>query len=336
MALEQIVLVKLKRSEFAGPITLDKRSSLNENDGAIYSLFETAKQQLNRSAQKRFGFFDEAAEHKQFIGLLNSLENNSIDFLSFANKSAEQLQVQMETADTPFTAAFIFAQESLLGQNYLYLLWLPTTDIIQTGPDLAPYNSEQIDAAKLPFALRIHLDGLKEKSSPKYLTQITSRGSKDLTDAFNRFSNFTEGVDLKQQTTEFLSIVDKFSEDLPEEKSKQVKTQIIDYCVEKDKIGEPVLLEDISTQLDQHEPKKFTSFVTGEQKTPELEILTDRSSLKKYMRYSGRDNTLSISFSAERYGEDITYDPTTGSLNIHQLPKSLKVQLSGFANKIDD
>ena len=72
MALEKIVLVKLKRAEFAGPVTLDKRSALNANDGAIYSLFETAKKQMNRSANKRFGFFDESAEHKQFIGLLQS------------------------------------------------------------------------------------------------------------------------------------------------------------------------------------------------------------------------------------------------------------------------
>lgn len=335
MALENIVLVKLKRTDFAGPVKLEKRTALNANDGAIYSLFETAKQQLNRSASKRFGFFDDAAEHKQFIGLLKSLQAQNIDFLTFANKSAEQLQVQLEAAETPFTGAIIFATESLLGQDYLYLLWMQTADIIQTGPDLEPYSSESIEANKLPFALRIHLGGWEADDSPKYLTQISSRGSKDLTEAFMRFSTFSEGIDLKAKTAEFLNIVENFSEDMPQEKAKTVKSQIIDYCVEKDKIGEPVVLEEISEKLDQHEPKKFTEFVTAQQETPEAEILTDRSSLKKYMRYSGRDNSLSISFSAERYGEDITYDPSTSSLQIKQLPKSLRVQLSGFADKLD-
>lgn len=333
MALEKIVLVKLKRAEFAGPVTLDKRAALNANDGVIYSLFETAKHQMNRSANKRFGFFDDMAEHKQFIGLLKSEQEENIDFLSFANKACEQLQVQLETAETPFTTALLFAKESLLGQDYLYILWLQTSDIIQIGPDLEPYTSESIEPSKVPFALRIHLNGWQEADSPKYLTQIVSRGSKDLTDAFNRFSNFSEGIDLKQQTTEFLDIVDSFSEELPEEKAKSVKAQIVEYCVEKDKIGEPVVLADISEQLDQHEPKKFTEFVTAKQETPNDEILTDRSSLKKYMRYSGRDNSLSISFSAERFGEDITYDPTRGTLSINALPKSLRAQLSGFANK---
>lgn len=335
MALEKIALVKLQRSDFAGPVKLQKRSDLNANDGAIFSLFETAKHQLNRSASKRFGFFDDSAEHKQFQGLLKSQQEETIDFLSFANKSAEQLQIQLELSETPFTSAFIFAQESLLGQNYLYLLWLPTADVIQTGPDLAPYNAEIIEPSKVQFALRIHIEGWLEADSPKYLTQIASRGSKDLSDAFVRFSNFSEGIDLKQQTTEFLDIVDRFSEEMPEEKAKTMKTAVMEYCVEQDKIGAPVVLDDISEQLDTEAPQKFTEFVTAKQEVPEKEILTDRSSLKKYMRYSGRDNSLSISFSAERYGSDITYDPTTSSLQINKLPKSLKVQLSGFAEKKD-
>ena len=333
MALEKIVLVKLKRAEFAGPVTLDKRAALNANDGAIYSLFETAKHQMNRSASKRFGFFDDAAEHKQFIGLLKSEQQESVDFLSFANKAAEQLQVQLESAETPFTATLLFAKETLLGQDYLYLLWMQSADIIQIGPDLDPYTSESIEPTKIPFALRIHLNGWNEAASPKYLTQIASRGSKDLSEAFMRFSTFAEGIDLKQQTTEFLDIVDSFSEELPEEKAKNIKTQILEYCVEKDKIGEPVVLEEISEKLDQHEPKKFNDFVTAKQETPENEILTDRASLKKYMRYSGRDNSLSISFSAERFGEDLTYDPIRGALSINSLPKTLRVQLSGFADK---
>ncbi len=333
MALESIVTVKLKRTEFAGPVKIEKRIHLNDNDGAIYSLFDTAKKQLNRSANKRFGFFDSAAEHKQFPALLAALQNKSIDFLSFANKTAEQLQVQFEAAETPFTYAILFAQESLLGQDYLYILCLQTTDIIQMGADLNPHTSESIEASKVPFAVRLHLNGWQDEDSAKYLTQLCARGSKDLSEAFQRFTNFCEGIDLKQQTTEFLTIVEDFAEALPDEKAKQVTKQILDYCVDQDKIGEPVMVEDISQQLDQHAPKHFTEFVAQAQAQPEPEILTDRSSLKKYMRYSGRDNSLSISFSAERFGQDITYDATRGTLNISTLPKSLRVQLSGFADK---
>jgi nucleoid-associated protein len=53
------------------------------------------------------------------------------------------------------------------------------------------------------------------------------------------------------------------------------------------------------------------------------------------MRYFGRDNSLSISFSAERFGQDIQYDPAESSLKIAKLPKSLKAQLSNHFDKTE-
>ncbi|CAA0078964.1 Nucleoid-associated protein YejK [BD1-7 clade bacterium] len=333
MALEKIILLKLQRSEFAGPVNKQQRSELNAADGPIYSLFETAKHQLNKSASKRFGFFDDNAEHKQLIGLLTNWQSETLDLPAMANKAAEQLQIQLELAETPFTATLLFAQESLLGQNYFYLLWLPTSEIIQVGGELEPYVSESIEPTKLQFALRLHIDEWQSSGSPKYLTQLLNRGSKDLAEAFERFSSFTEGLDLKQQTAEFIDIIESYSADMPEEDSKQFKTQVLDYCVDQDKVGNPVKVDELSEAIDQEAPQKFAEFVVKHQEQPEKEIYTDRSSLKKYMRFSGRDNSLSISFNAERFGSDITYEPASGTLSISQLPKSLRTQLSGYADK---
>ncbi len=337
MALEQAVLIKLTRTEFSGTIELQKRQQLNATDGVIFSLFEQAKQQFNRSAAKRFGFFDSSAEHKQLIGLINNWQAESINFLSFANKSGEQLQQLLDGSETPFNAVILIAQESILGQNYLYLFWLATSEVIQSDNDLEPYKAEVIEADKVLYGFRLHLDEWQAGDSPKYLTCLTSKGNKDLGDNFKAFCNFSEGIDISQQTNEFLDIVDSFSTDLPEEQSKAVKAAVIDYCVEKDKVGSPVLVEEISEQLSQQtgqdNPKQFSEYVSSKQEAALNEIHTDRQSLKRYMRYFGRDNSLSISFSAERFGEDITYDPAASSLTINKLPKNLKVQLSGYADK---
>jgi nucleoid-associated protein len=333
MPLENAVLFKMRRSEFAGSIELQKRTTPNANDGVIYSLFEQAKQQLNRSAAKRFGFFDKDAEHQQLSALLSQWQKKTMPFISLANKAAEYLEQQLAESDEPFAAAVIFAHDNLLGQHYFYCFWLPLVEAIQAGNDLEPFRSEVIEASQMPYALRLHIDAWQAGDSPKYLTMLANRGIKAFSDSFKRFANFSEGVDLGQQTREFLDIVDNYSEQLPEEESRSLKSAVINYCVAQDKIGNPVVIEELSGQLNASEPAAFASFVSTRQTTPQPEILTDRASLKRYMRYFGRDHSLSISFSAERFGSDIQYDPRNGSLTIAKLPKSLKIQLGSYAEK---
>jgi nucleoid-associated protein len=67
--------------------------------------------------------------------------------------------------------------------------------------------------------------------------------------------------------------------------------------------------------------------VAERQQAPAVEMYTDRSSLKRYVRYFGRDKNMSISFSADMFGQEIVYDEVAGTLTIKQIPKSLKQQL---------
>ena len=157
MSLENVVLFKMRRTDFAGTVELQKRTTNNASDGVIYSLFEQAKQQLNRSAAKRFGFFDKDAEHQQLSGLISQWQNNAMPFVSLANKAAEYLQQQLADSDNPFAAALVFAHENLLGQHYFYVFWLPLAEAIQAGNDLEPFRTEVIESSQLPYALRLHL-----------------------------------------------------------------------------------------------------------------------------------------------------------------------------------
>ncbi len=94
-----------------------------------------------------------------------------------------------------------------------------------------------------------------------------------------------------------------------------------------------MVVEQVSELVNQNEPSQFVEYVNAHQEQPEAELHTDRSALRKYMRFSGRDTTLSISFSAGRFGDDITYEPSNDSLVINKLPKNLKSQFSRFGRK---
>ena len=80
-------------------------------------------------------------------------------------------------------------------------------------------------------------------------------------------------------------------------------------------------------ELNENAPTEFVNFVSENQQAPKVEMYTDRGSLKRYIRFFGRDKDMSISFSADMVGQDIIYDEHSGTLTIKRIPKSLKQQL---------
>ncbi len=148
-----------------------------------------------------------------------------------------------------------------------------------------------------------------------------------------RFACFTQRIDNQKQTQEFLQVVEQFSEQLPPEQSVAARNHILDYCIQQDKVGQPVYIADLSEKLNEKEPTQFADFYQQQPQAPQDTVYTHRQSLKRYMRFFGRDHSLSISFSAERVNQDIVYEPISGTLSIKKLPKTLKQQLSGFSSK---
>ncbi|NRA42078.1 MAG: nucleoid-associated protein [Pseudomonadales bacterium] len=329
MALLDIAIFRFRRSDYAGEISVKAPPASMDTDGGSLSLFEQAKSLFNASAQKRFGYFDPDAEHKQLSGLISNWRAQQFDFVSLATKLSGDLHATLAESDTPFDCCVMFAHESILEQHYAYALVLPMKSMQQLNGDLVPTEIDVIDSGKLSFAWRLHLQDI-EQSSPKYLTQLASRGAKDLTEAWLRFSQFKEGIDITAETTEFITLVDRFTETLDADQQSNAKTQVINYCVEQDKLGLPVQLQEISGQLDEQAPDKFADYIQAHQQQRKPEVHTDRAVLKRYMRYFGRDNSLSINFSSERLGQDIIYQPEVGSLRIENIPKPLRKQLSQY------
>lgn len=333
MALKNIALFTLERRDFAGSLQLKNSSQEAPIDGPAFSAYEQAKKQFNQSASKRFGFFDPDAETQTLPALIKNFEQQQFNFLSFSHKLVQSLEQQLSHSDTPIDCTVLVAYESILEQHFVSVFLLPFKDVLQMDGELNIHTSKALEANKVQFGLRVHVEAFIENETPKYLTQILSKGAKDLSDGFELFSNFREGIDISGQTKEFLQLVENYSSQLEEDKAKNFKAQVVDFCVEKDKVGEPVNINWLSEQTNEEQPKAFADYINENSENNLQEVHTDRSSLKRYMRYFGRDNSLSISFNAERFGKDIEYSPAEGSLTIKQLPKSLKIQLSGHFDK---
>ncbi len=327
MSLKHSIIHHIARPVPGGDIEVTLKSTENDTQGPIFSLFEQLKQSFQRSSQRQYGHFDQENSSNPLPGWLKDQAEGKSSFLSNSERIIGHLERAMESHQEAFSAHILIAQEMVMDQAQFYLFWINHTEASHIDSNLEVGINQFIDCNKMQYSLRLFLDEWLEYDSQKYLSIITHRGNKKLSDAFTDFSGFTQGLDLKEDTQEFLGIVDDYIGSVPEEQVQDYKNKIIDYCVEQDRHGEPVMVDDLSQQLNESSPTQFAQFVTEHQQSPKSEIYTDRNSLKRYVRYFGRDNQMSISFSADMYGQDIIYDPNTDTLTLKRIPKSLKRQL---------
>jgi nucleoid-associated protein len=336
MSLEHCIVHKIERTSPGSDINSVLKAEENNVSGPIFSLFEQVKHSFQRSAKKQFGHFDQDLEDSPLPQWIKEQQAGKITFASLSQRFFDDLKIKLADSEDAFEAHVLIAQENLIEQSLFYVFWLTHTEAICIDSDLEASNSRYIDSKKINYAIKLHLGDWLEQESQQYLTLISSRGDKALSDAFGKSIGFGEGVDSKEETREFLTIVDQYTDSLPEETSLEKKAQLIEYCIEQDKVGEPVHIEEISSQLDEAEPRQFFSFVSDRQQQKKAEVHTDRSSLKRYIRFFGRDKNMSISFDADRFGQDIVFEADSGRLIIGNVPKSLKQQLSKHGSKAGD
>lgn len=327
MTLKHCIIHQIERAVPGADLITQLREQENNCAGSAYSLFEQLKQSFQRSSQKQYGHFDRDLADNPLPGWLKEHQQGKSPFARISLRMLEHLQQQLENNDEALSAHIMIALDSVMDQDQLYIFWVNHVQASHINSDLEVASSQYVDSVKLQFAARILLDEWLQEDSPKYLSMITSRGNKKLSDSFSGFIGFSSGVNLVEETGEFLTIVDEYAQSLPEDKIRDHREKILDYCIEQDKQGSPVVFEEISNQLDESAPAAFASFISERQQAPKTEIYTDRNSLKRYVRFFGRDKNMSISFSSEMIGHDILYDEASGTLTIKQLPKSLKQQL---------
>lgn len=307
-------------------------------------------------ASKRYGCFN--PEVTRVKGLTLNWLNDQQSFLSWTKKISEQFADMMDNTELEIDGYLAFATEELADSDKLYIFHLREKSNICLTSDMQLSESRIIDFSNTGFGLCIDTSALKKeqeegkRSDEKYFTFSFGRGDKPIQKLFSDFAGFIDTLDTEQETQEFLEIVEEYASTLSEDQSIETKTKVIEYCVEQDKQGETVEFKTLSGQLDSSEPEKFEQFValkkrerrevrprsesTMNETSSELahgesivktELIPDRKSLKNYLRYSGKNKEVTLSFAATSLGTDISFDASENSLTIKNLPSRLLKQL---------
>lgn len=326
MALTQCIIYSFVRSAPGQALSVKAGKPYSECIGPVASLFDQLKRAFQRSAQKQFGRFDDEASPPLAGWAKDYIESKS-SFESLAASIMKQLATSMDSIDDAFSAQIMIAEEMLLEQKRLYLLWTEFTEALNVNGEGEVESCRYLDGNRLPYALKLHIDEWLLGESNKYMSLLAGRGNKAISEAFKIALGFSQGVDLEKQTKEFLRVVERYTEELPDDKRDTQKEQILDYCVAKDSLGEEIVIADLSELLSPDQPKAFSSFVEQSSQEEQNSLHLHRSSLKRYVRFSGRDKYMSISFSSRLFGDNVVFDANSGELTLKKVPKSLRNQI---------
>lgn len=333
MSLKHCIIHAIRREGETAPVTVQLRDDNNQPGDGVLSLYEQARQGERKSSSRQVGQFDGERSDNPFPKLLTDLNEEKTSLARVSQQLMEHLKAALDSFHQPFDAHVLFAIENVMNQNIMSIYWMEHQQASHITHELDVQWVDYIDPRQVKAAISIHLSDYEPHTDICYLSFFVARGEKDLADCIKDFCCFTTEINTAAETEAFLSIVDQYTDALPDETGLEVKTDIIDYCINQNMMGEPVHVDVLSNLINEREPEQFSSFVREHQEQAKPAIHTHRPSLKRYGRITARDKDLSLSFSSSLIGEGIEFDAANGTLTIRHLPKGLKEQISKSLSK---
>ena len=327
MPVTDFIAHQIDRHNASEPAQASYRDDTIANDDHASQLQNELKQVFATRTSKRYGQFDPERGDNPLPGLLQDWLKEKMTFVAFTRALAQHFVTLLDGVEAPFAGHLLFWHESNADAQWLYLLHLQHQVGLVINNRMEISETEYADLAHMGFCARVNLTHWNEQLSEKYLTVSRNRGDRFLQDIFLQWIGFSDTVNVTAETNEFLNIVEAYTEQLPEEQSKEYRSKVVDFCMEQEKTGEPVVYKELSYYLDDAEPERFAQFVQEKQEQPREELIPDKTQLRKYVRFSGRSKDMSLQFAAELLGQQIEFDPVNETLLIRGLPKPLLNQL---------
>jgi len=367
MALTHFLTHKISKAEKEPGATL----TCSDQDGAVgddtlSGYYQRCASQLKgtllQRSGKRYGVFN--PESLSFQALIRDWQKEAMPFSSWSQRAAKHLASALDNTELMMDGYLAFFHESLADHDKLYVFHLRYKDSVMVDNNLNLSETRYLDFSNTGFGLVINLTDWAQDADSKYYTFSFGRGDRPLQNALLEATGFTDTLNTSAETEEFLDIVEEYSRQLPDEQAHEYKAKVVDYCMEQDMRGEPVVFEELEHHLESETNARpgeaFSHYVIEKKKarrqqasampapdaSPEAlvqagaptsmvadavknELIPDRKKLKGFIRYTGKNKDLSLSFSASMLGKDVEFNAADKSLLIRKVPESLIKQLSG-------
>lgn len=304
-----------------------------EEEGAHELLFDKLRSVFLTHPRRQFGFF-EPAPSAEMSSALQDYHGETIDAVQLADQLASHFQAALPPEQEVNIFLWLVIDKSG-DSDVVYLFLLQHDESFHVSPQLTVRSGSSLYTNRLQYGARVHLNEWLNDKLPTYLSMIAPRNQHPQTLAWTTLVGFSEGMDRAAKTEEFLGSIEQFTQTLEPEKAQEYRTKVVDYCLDQDKQGMPVELRALSEHVDEAAPNVLLDFLKERIDEPPQGFYTDRKQLRRYTRFYGRDQDLSIGFSTAMLGNHISYDEHADTLIIRAIPKALKSQLRQFLKKAD-
>lgn len=327
MAIKQLIAHRIQKSSPSAPCTLSLRDTPLELNGLSEELCRELKNTFIRKAGKVYGALsDNSAEYPFKAWLIQYLEDK-VGFTTLCANVLQQIKLRMDATENALDGHVLMFFETLEAGDAFYIVLTGHNQGLFVDGALQLCETQLLDTSDLLLAAKVKIPEMLADGQQNCLSVLRWRGEQDFSDAFLEAVGFTNKVDVAADTSQFLELVTEYTRDLPEDDAKATRKQVVEYCLEQDKVGQPVKINALSEEISHQDKPSFVDYVKRVNTPVREELIPDKSQLRNYVRISGRNEQLSMSFASACLGNTVVYDAETDSITIRDIPAGLRSKL---------
>lgn len=328
MSIKHAIAHRLSRA-VDGEAQLTLREQELATEGRSETLLDKLKGSFLSRISREHGSFNTDEEKSPLQAALEAWLDGDTPFIDAVADLAQQFQALLDKHDVVFDGHLLCYEEKSFDHHLFHLFVATNTESLSFNEALEVVPSYAIDTGSSLFGIKVDLAEWRERRDYAYLSLLPPRGNPQLTEAFSALSGFSNGLNKEEATLAFLEGVERYARELPEEKVDDYRNQVVEYCMEREEQDAPVQLQALAESLEEIDSDSFIRKVGGEQAQENPEVMLDRRSLRRYVKFAGREKDLSISFNSYQLNKRVHYDAESDTLSINGLPSALRKQLQG-------
>lgn len=326
MPLEHAVSHHLKHTADS-ETQLDLRGEEFPVEGPIETLMGQLKQSFLARISREHGSFTTEGAPPPLARELDAFLNKERSFVEMSKTLMEQFRQMVEGSKITLDSHFFFFLEKSLDNHLFHLFIAGQTESLSLNNKLELVPSYAIDTGSTLFGIKVDLAEWKERQDYAYLSYLPPRGNRPLNDAFTALTGFANGLNKEEATLAFLEGIEHYAKELPEEKVGDYRNQVVEYCMSQEEQDAPVDLRGLAQSVEGIDSDAFLRTVSEQTPDGEQELHVDRRSLRRYVKFAGREKDIAISFNSYQLNKRVHYYEDTDTLSIEGIPSALRKQL---------
>lgn len=308
------------------------RAELINDSTAVATLVEQLHLAYNGKPAKGYATFS-AEKSDTVVKALADWQAEQTDYLGFAKATTDALVVELSQHQLPETGYLLLAHYRYLASDFLLVCLLGSKAHFELTEQLELATSQHLDIGRMQLAARVDLTEYAVNAQKgNYISFIRGRAGRKVADFFLDFLGCEEGADAKVNSQKVLASVEEYlgAAEFDNEEKTTARRQVFDYCEERAKAGQDVVLTELSAVLDPEQENGFLHYCAEQQLDVAEQFPVEVKELKKLVKFNGAGGGLSLSFDEKLLGERVQYDVKTDTIQIKGTPPNLRDQLQRF------